>query len=108
MREAPSLSIIQSLQDFGAIVRAYDPEGGDEASELLGDVTFASDAYDAVTGADAAVIVTEWDIFRALDLKRMKSLMTTPVLVDLRNIYRHEEVTNFGFAYHSVGRPHQR
>jgi len=105
MREAPSLSIIQSLQDFGAKVRAYDPEGIEAARGMMQDVRFADDAYAAAEQADAVVIVTEWDAFRALDLDRMKSIMKSPVMVDLRNIYRHEEVSKHGFVYHSVGRP---
>ena len=104
MRDAPSLAIIQALQDQGAHVRAYDPEGTEQAKLVLGDVTYARDPYDCASGADAAVLVTEWDAFRALDLDRMKAVMAAPVLVDLRNIYRPDDVRRRGFAYTSVGR----
>lgn len=105
MREAPSLSVIQALQDAGARVSAYDPHGMENARTMLEGVTFGKDAYEAAEGADALVIVTEWNVFRALDFERLKSLMKTPLLVDLRNIYRKEEVRHHGFAYVSVGRP---
>ena len=104
MREAPSLSIIQALQDGGAHIRAYDPQGMEQARSLLSDVDFASDPYDCATNADALVIVTEWDAFRALDFPRLQTLMKQPVLVDLRNIYQPEEVLRHGFAYSSIGR----
>ncbi|HEX7758229.1 MAG TPA: UDP-glucose/GDP-mannose dehydrogenase family protein [Caulobacteraceae bacterium] len=103
MREAPSLDIIPALQALGATVQAYDPEGH-EARQLLRDVDFKAGPYEAVTGADVMVIVTEWDQFRALDLDRVKSLMRRPAIVDLRNIYRPEEVREKGFAYASIGR----
>ncbi|QZN99723.1 UDP-glucose dehydrogenase family protein [Chenggangzhangella methanolivorans] len=102
MRDAPSLSIIAALQDAGAKVRAYDPEGTDQARPLVDDVHFAQDPYDCAEGADALVIVTEWDAFRALDLERLKQTMRTPVLVDLRNIYDGAEVAQQGFAYESI------
>ncbi len=105
MREAPSLSIIQALKDGGARVRAYDPEGMEQARPLLEDVTFGAGPYDIAEGADALVIVTEWDAFRALDFARLRRLMTTPVLIDLRNVYRREEIARHGFRYASVGRP---
>lgn len=105
MREAPSLAIIQALQDGGASIRAYDPEGMELAAGLLQNVTYATDAYDAAKDADALVIVTEWEAFRALDLQRIKSEMKTPVLVDLRNVYRRSDVEKHGFAYSSIGRP---
>ena len=104
MREAPSLSIIQALQDNGAKVRAYDPQGMEQARSLLEDVAFAADPYDCAANADALVIVTEWDAFRALDFPRLKSRMKQAVLVDLRNIYKPEEVLRHGFAYSSIGR----
>ena len=103
MREAPSLDIIPALLAMGASIQAYDPEGH-EARQLLRDVDFKAGPYEAVTGADVMVIVTEWDQFRALDLDRVKSLMRRPAIVDLRNIYRPEEVREKGFAYSSVGR----
>jgi UDPglucose 6-dehydrogenase len=104
MREAPSLEIVPALIAMGAKVQAYDPEGH-EARQLLRDVDFVAGPYEAVAGADAAVIITEWDQFRALDLDRVKLLMKTPAIVDLRNIYRPEEMRARGFSYVSVGRP---
>jgi UDPglucose 6-dehydrogenase len=104
MRDAPSLSLIQALQDAGARVRAYDPEGAEQARPMLADVEFAVDPYSVAEGADALVIVTEWDEFRALDLKRVASLLAKPVLVDLRNIYPEEEAARAGLAYYGVGR----
>ncbi len=105
VREAPSLSIIMSLQDGGARVRAYDPQGTTQARALLEDVAFASSPYECVEDADALVIVTEWNEFRALDLPRIRDLMRNAVLVDLRNIYRCKDVQDAGFIYASVGRP---
>ena len=104
MREAPSLGIIAGLQAGGAKIRAFDPEGMDEAKALLDGVEWCEDAYDAVTGAEALTIVTEWNEFRALDLERVKSLMKSPVMVDLRNIYDPDEVAAAGFRYTCVGR----
>jgi UDPglucose 6-dehydrogenase len=104
MREAPSLAIVPALQDKGASVQAFDPEGMDEARQLLSDVAFKDDPYAAAEGADALVIITEWDQFRALDLDRIKLLMNKPVLVDLRNIYKPDDMRARGFAYTSVGR----
>ena len=103
MREAPSLVIIPGLQEKGASVRAYDPEGMEEARTMLEGVTFCESAYDCMEGADAVVILTEWNQFRALDLARMKELLKQPVLIDLRNIYSLEEIGDFD--YHSIGRP---
>jgi UDPglucose 6-dehydrogenase len=105
MREAPSIPLITALQDMGAKVRAYDPTGMEQAEPLLANVAFCKDAYDCAQGASALVIVTEWEQFRALDFARLKKTMERPLLVDLRNIYRPEEVTRHGFAYESVGRP---
>lgn len=105
MREAPSLDIVPALIRAGATVRAYDPEGMVEARRLLDRVVWAEDAYDAVTGADVAVLVTEWNQFRALDLDRVKAAMKAPVMVDLRNVYKPEEMAARGFAYSSIGRP---
>ncbi|MGE3831128.1 MAG: UDP-glucose/GDP-mannose dehydrogenase family protein [Parvibaculaceae bacterium] len=104
MREAPSLSIIRALQDNGAQVRAYDPQGMEQARSLVEGVEFAADPYDCARDADALVIVTEWNAFRALDFSRLRSVMKQPVLVDLRNIYKPEEVLKHGFAYSSIGR----
>lgn len=105
MREAPSLEIIPALQAAGASVRAYDPEGIKEARKLLADVFWCDNAYHTMEGADALVIVTEWNEFRALDLKRVRELLASPVLVDLRNIYSDSEMQDAGFDYHSIGRP---
>jgi UDPglucose 6-dehydrogenase len=104
MRDAPSLAVVQSLQDAGVTVRAFDPEGMEAAKAMMPGVTFCKDAYEAATGADAVTIVTEWDTFRALDLRRLASVMTAPVMVDLRNVYRPDDVRKLGFAYSSVGR----
>ena len=105
MREAPSLSIITALQDAGATVRGFDPEGTEQARDLLTGVTLCDSAYDCINGADALVIVTEWNEFRALDMRRVKSLLKSPVVVDLRNIYRPEDMARHGFTYVSIGRP---
>ncbi|RXF67022.1 UDP-glucose dehydrogenase family protein [Hansschlegelia zhihuaiae] len=109
IRESPALSIIQALKDRGAKVRAYDPKGREAAAELLSsdDVYFASDPYDAAADADALVIVTEWDVFRALDLRRLREVMKSPVLVDLRNVYGYTQIEQAGFSYHCIGRPRQ-
>lgn len=104
MRDAPSITIARTLLDAGAKIRVYDPEGMEQAKPVLGEVDYAQNAYDCVTDADAVCIVTEWDMFRALDLDRVRSLVKTPVLVDLRNIYRAEDIGKRGFTYHSIGR----
>ena len=104
MRDAPSLVIVPALVAAGAVVRAYDPIGMDEARELIEGVEWCDDTYDTLPGADALVIITEWNIFRSLDLGRVKSLMAEPRMIDLRNIYRPEEMESAGFAYHSIGR----
>lgn len=105
LRDAPAIAIIQALQDKGAKIRAFDPQGMNAASASFDDVHYAQDAYDAARGADAIVIVTEWEVFRALDLERVKGLLKTPVMVDLRNIYRPSEMNQLGFDYTSIGRP---
>ena len=104
MREAPSIPLITALQDMGAKVRAYDPVGMEQAKQVLTDVTYCRGPYDCVDEADAVVIVTEWEQFRALDLGRVSELMACPVIVDLRNVYRPEDVKKHGFAYTCVGR----
>ena len=104
MRDSPSIAVVRTLQDAGATVRAYDPEGMEQAKLVLDNVTYCQSSYEAMDGADALVIVTEWDAFRALDLNRAKSLLKEPVLVDLRNIYPREAVEKAGFRYTSVGR----
>ena len=105
MRDAPSLDIIPALQKAGARVRAYDPAGLTEAEPLFSDVAFVSGPYICVDGADALVIITEWNEFRALDLGRVSEAMNGNVIVDLRNIYDPDEMSAKGFAYVSVGRP---
>jgi UDPglucose 6-dehydrogenase len=107
MREAPSLSIVTALQDAGAVIRAYDPEGMAQAQAMLADVTYAPSAYACIEGADALVIVTEWESFRALDLDRVKALLKRPIVIDLRNIYRPRDMVRRGFTYVGVGRPSQ-
>ncbi len=103
MRDAPSLVIIPGLQELGAKIRAYDPEGMEEASTMFENVEFCDDAYHAMTGADIAVILTEWNQFRAMNLKRVMETLTTNTLIDLRNIYPLDAVSELD--YHSIGRP---
>ncbi|MBA4804471.1 MAG: UDP-glucose/GDP-mannose dehydrogenase family protein [Brevundimonas sp.] len=105
MRDAPSLDVAPALQAMGAEVHAFDPEGMHEAAKLLDGVVFKDGPYEAVEGADAVVILTEWNQFRALDLDRVKGLLRQPVMVDLRNIYRPEDMRARGFRYSSIGRP---
>ncbi len=105
MRDSPAIDIVRVLQDHGAKVSAFDPEGRRQAELLLEDVEFAEDAYGAMEDADVLVLVTEWNEFRALDLDRVKRLLKTPRIVDLRNIYRPEQMRAAGFEYTSIGRP---
>ncbi len=105
MRDSPSLDILPALQKAGARIVAYDPEGMHEAKQMLPGVELAADAYTAMTGADALVIVTEWNQFRSLQLDRVKKLMKAPVVVDLRNVYSPADMAAAGFDYHSIGRP---
>ena len=105
MRDAPSLDLVPLLQEAGATVRAYDPQGMDEARTLLPGVVFATGAYDCLKGADIAVIVTEWDEFRSLDLLRVAAQLHDKVLVDLRNIYDDAHAARAGLAYRCIGRP---
>ena len=104
MRDAPSLDIIPTLQAEGANINAYDPEGMHEAKSVLKDVSWCNDAYEAMAGADAVAILTEWNEFRGLDLPRIKSLLKHPIVIDLRNIYNPEEMRDAGFIYSCVGR----
>ncbi len=104
MRDSPAIAIVQTLKDAGAIVSGYDPEGMENAKQMM-DIEFASGPYQAAEGADVAVLVTEWNEFRALDLDRLKSVMKHPVLVDLRNVYRKPEVEGYGFTYSGIGKP---
>ena len=105
MREAPSLDIIRGLQDRGARIVAFDPQGMAAARDLVENVTFAESAYGVAEGVDAVVLVTEWNEFRSLDLERLKSAMASPTFIDLRNVYRPHEMRRHGFTYVSVGRP---
>ena len=104
MRESPALDIIAALEQLGAKVRAYDPAGMDAARPLLPAITYAVDPYDCAKDADALVIVTEWEAFRALNLQRLKSVLRQPIIVDLRNIYPPAEMRARGFVYRSIGR----
>jgi UDPglucose 6-dehydrogenase len=105
MRDSPSLSILPPLRAAGATIRAFDPEGTAEAEKLMPDLEYCIDAYEAMQGADALVLITEWNEFRGLDLGRVRELLRTPVVVDLRNIYKPEEMAKAGLVYHSIGRP---
>ncbi|MEA3009547.1 MAG: UDPglucose 6-dehydrogenase [Sphingomonadales bacterium] len=105
MRDAPSLSIVQALQDSGAIVRGYDPEGIEQARPLMPDVEFFGSPYGAAAGADAVVLVTEWDVLRALDLKRLARDMAQPIFIDLRSVYPPEDVEEAGLRWFGIGRP---
>ncbi len=105
MRDAPSLDIIPALVEQGAIVRAYDPESMEEARKLIAGVSFCDGPYEVAENADALVIITEWDQFRALDFERIKTAMKMPVMVDLRNIYSPKEMAGLGFSYEGIGRP---
>ena len=105
MREAPSIPLVTGLLDMGAKVRAYDPVGMEAARGELSSIDYCDDPYSCASGADALVVVTEWSQFRALDFDRLKEAMAQPVLVDLRNIYRPEDMAATGFVYESVGRP---
>ena len=104
MRDSPAIAVAQTLLDAGVAVAAYDPEGMEQARPLLPEVTMCANAYEAINGADVVVIVTEWDAFRALDLNRVKALANAPVMVDLRNVYKPEDMRAAGFTYISVGR----
>jgi len=104
MRDSPSIAIIQTLQDAGASIVAFDPEGVEQAKLVLPNIEYAKGAYEAIEGADAMVLVTEWDAFRGLDLGRVKSLLKVPVVVDLRNVYRPEEMARHGLEYRGIGR----
>jgi UDPglucose 6-dehydrogenase len=103
-RDSPAIPLITALHDLGAVVRGYDPAGMEQAKPLLPDVHYCHNAYSAAAGADAVVIATEWEQFRALDLARLNSVMTQPVIVDLRNIYRAEEMRRAAFRYVPIGR----
>jgi UDPglucose 6-dehydrogenase len=106
MREAPSVPLIRGFLDAGAVVQAYDPEAMTVARGIFGSkITYADNSYAALTGADALVIVTEWNEFREPDFARMRKLMRTPVIFDGRNLYRPDQIRAHGFTYASIGRP---
>ena len=105
MRDAPSLDIVPALIAAGATVRAYDPEAMEEASHLMDGIEYTDNPYATLKQADAMVIITEWDQFRALDLNRVKNCLSGNVVVDLRNIYDPADMARRGFEYTSVGRP---
>lgn len=105
MREAPSLTIIPVLQEAGINIQAYDPVGEHEAAKYLNNITWSKNAYDAMKGAHGVLILTEWNEFRALDFNKMANNLAYPLLIDMRNIYRPEEMTDAGFDYVSIGRP---
>jgi len=107
MRESPSIPLITALQDLGAKIRAYDPEGMEQSKTELSEICYCDGPYSCADGADALVIVTEWEQFRALDLDRLKRAMACPVIIDLRNIYQPQDVIAHGFRYESVGRTTQ-
>ena len=105
VRESPAISIVQALHDKGAVLKGYDPQGMDHARALMPSIRYEESIEAVADGADVLVIVTEWDHFRNLDFKSLRMRMKAPVLVDLRNVYRHQEVRDEGFQYHCVGRP---
>jgi UDPglucose 6-dehydrogenase len=105
VRESPSLTILPRLQQAGAVIRAFDPEGMAEAKALMPDLGYCADAYETMEGADALVLLTEWNEFRALDLARVRRLLATPLVIDLRNIYKPEEMIEAGLRYVGIGRP---
>jgi UDPglucose 6-dehydrogenase len=105
MREAPSLTILPALMEHGAAIRAHDPQAMKEAARHLPEITYCSSPYEACRGADAVVLMTEWNEYRALDLVRIKELLRTPVFIDLRNVYEPKHMAELGFYYEGVGRP---
>jgi UDPglucose 6-dehydrogenase len=105
MRDSPSLAILPVLREAGAMIRAFDPEGMAEARKLMPDLDYCGDAYDTMRGADALILITEWNAFRALDLHRVRSLLREKLVIDLRNIYAPDEMIAAGLTYHSIGRP---
>ncbi len=108
MRDSPAIALVQALEDAGAWVRAYDPEGMEQAASILQDIEYANDPYEAALGTDALVLVTDWDVFRRLDLKRLHDGMRRPVMVDLRNVYSRAEVEAAGFSYSCIGHAPKR
>jgi UDPglucose 6-dehydrogenase len=108
VREAPSLAILPLLAAAGARVRAFDPAGMDEAKKLMPEIVYCQDAYQTMEGADALILLTEWNEFRGLDLGRARDLLASPLVIDLRNIYQPAEMAAAGLSYLSIGRPAQR
>jgi UDPglucose 6-dehydrogenase len=108
MRDAPSLEILPRLIAAGARIRAFDPEGMDEAQKLMPELVYCRDAYQTMQGADALILLTEWNEFRGLDLGRIRDLLANPLVIDLRNIYQPHEMAAAGLSYCSIGRPAQR
>jgi UDPglucose 6-dehydrogenase len=105
MRDSPSLDIVPALKEAGATIKAFDPEGMAEAKKLLPAITYCDDSYATMDGADCVVLVTEWNEFRALDIARVKSLLKSPIIIDLRNVWDPAEMRDAGFSYSSIGRP---
>ena len=105
IRDSPSLAFLPALREAGATIRAFDPEGNAEAEKLMPELDYCADPYEAMDGADALILITEWNAFRALDLARVKRLLRRPLVIDLRNIYKPEEMAEAGLAYYSIGRP---
>jgi UDPglucose 6-dehydrogenase len=108
MRDAPSLAILPRLVAAGARIQAFDPEGMAEAQKLMPDLVYCQDAYQTMEGADALILLTEWNEFRGLDLDRVKGLLARPLVIDLRNNYQPQEMAAGGLSYLSIGRPAQR
>ena len=104
MRESPAIDIINDVVRRGATIKAFDPVAMDEARKWLPEIGYAEDEYDAIRGADVLVIITEWNQFRALDMERVKGLLKTPKIADLRNIYEPDDMRELGFEYVGVGR----
>jgi UDPglucose 6-dehydrogenase len=104
MRESPAVDVIRMLVERGALVKAFDPVAMDEANHALPEIEYAVDEYDAISGADILVIITEWNQFRALDMERVRSLLKSPKIADLRNVYEPEDMRELGFEYVGVGR----
>lgn len=104
MRDAPAIDVINALRDKGAEIKAYDPEAQENAKTIIKDTEFAKDAYDTVTGTDLVILMTEWNEFKEMDLAKVKSLVTSPVFLDSRNVFNPKEMTDMGFAYMGVGR----
>jgi UDPglucose 6-dehydrogenase len=107
MRDAASLEILPRLVAAGACIHAFDPEGMDEAKKLMPELVYCRDAYQTMAGAEALVLLTEWNEFRGLDLGRVRDLLARPLVIDLRNIYQPHEMAAAGLCYHSIGRPAQ-